>query len=584
MGQYGPVVAISFRQQSTSHGPVSHVLQCGERSGRRNGDELRTATSERDDSHLPRVLMRVSKGCERCRHRHIRCVIPPGASACAPCSRLGQVCHLDPRFQFKDVHHVYQKSNGTAARFDLVWDAEQVWVDVSQPVTFVHETCEDSKPDDRVEPAHSSVVERHLSFASPVEQPHGTEPAASMAEEPLIQHDHSHELSPFHHSGSLASSASHDSTTLSLREASLMRCFIQKIAPWADICDPQSHFSTVVPRRSLQVPMVLKAVLALTARHDAILVGQSDWEASTYHGQCLELLIPALDRLDQDYDENLLITVVILRIYEELENSEDQKFHLLGSNRLINLMSRSASSRGIAEAVSWQFLRQAIYSSIVQYQHLQLDLRNYERSSMFQRDDDAAFANMIIFHCAHIIQLCRVLPEDPIDEQSWAKVADDVDEWYRKKPITWQPLRYQDSNVAENRPFPEIWMMSAPAVVGMQYYHAACIFLTMSDPHSRRMREFEMARTRRLAERKIASHVISVIGLSWSNESVHNAYFMACHLLHRFGYCLQHPVEQQGSLTFLSRVEKLIGWRTTWIRSELEHQWGELADFDPPST
>ena len=96
-------------------------------------------------------------------------------------------------------------------------------------------------------------------------------------------------------------------------------------------------------------------------------------------------------------------------------------------------------------------------------------------------------------------------------------------------------------------------------VVGMQYYHAACIFLTMSDPVTRRMREFEMARTRRLAEvspvdtinelylvqtdrllqRKIASHVISVIGLSWSNENVHNAYFMACHLLYRcWFHCL----------------------------------------------
>jgi len=77
--------------------------------------------------------MRVGKGCERCRHRHIRCVVSPGASACASCTRLGRVCHLDPRFRFKTVHHVYQKSNGTAARYDLVWDDEQVWVDVEQP-------------------------------------------------------------------------------------------------------------------------------------------------------------------------------------------------------------------------------------------------------------------------------------------------------------------------------------------------------------------------------------------------------------------------------------------------------------------
>jgi hypothetical protein len=209
--------------------------------------------------------------------------------------------------------------------------------------------------------------------------------------------------------------------------------------------------------------MVLKAVLTLAARHEAILTGQSDWEASTYHGECLELLIPALDQLEQDLEEDLLITVVILRMCEELENSEDQRFHLTGSNRLVNLSSRSGSSRGIVEAVSWQFLRQAIYSSIVQYQHLELDLYNYERSSMFQRDDDFAFANMAIFHCAHIIQLCRVLPDNPVDEQLWGQVADAVDEWYQLRPLTWQPLRYQDPDVTEDRPFPEIWMTSAPA-------------------------------------------------------------------------------------------------------------------------
>lgn len=82
---------------------------------------------------LHATFMRVGKGCGRCRHRHIRCVIPSGASACVPCTRLGRDCQLDPRFQFKAVHHVYQKSQGSAARFDLIWDDEQVWVDVSKP-------------------------------------------------------------------------------------------------------------------------------------------------------------------------------------------------------------------------------------------------------------------------------------------------------------------------------------------------------------------------------------------------------------------------------------------------------------------
>lgn len=209
--------------------------------------------------------------------------------------------------------------------------------------------------------------------------------------------------------------------------------------------------------------MVLKAVLALAARHDAIMTGNSDWEASSYLGQCLELLIPALDKPEHTYDESLLITVVILRICEELENNTDEKFHLLGSNRLINLMSRSASSGGLAEAVSWQFLRQAIYASIVQHQPLQLNLHNYECSAMFRRTDDAAVANMIVFHCAHIIQLCRDVPRMPVDEPMWQRISNSVEEWNRSKPPTWQPLRYQPADTAADRPFPEIWMMSGPA-------------------------------------------------------------------------------------------------------------------------
>ena len=40
-----------------------------------------------------------------------------------------------------------------------------------------------------------------------------------------------------------------------------------------------------------------------------------------------------------------------------------------------------------------------------------------------------------------------------------------------------------------------------------------------------------------ILQRTIATHVATVIGLSLSNESVHNAYFMACHLLHRCSFC-----------------------------------------------
>ena len=246
--------------------------------------------------------------------------------------------------------------------------------------------------------------------------------------------------------------------------------------------------------------MVLKALLALAARHDGIMSDGNDWEASEYHGQCLELLIAALARPGESYDDNLLVTVVILRIYEELENSTDEKYHLFGSNRLLNTMSKSASSGGLAEAVSWQFLRQAIYASVVQFQPLSLDLENYEQSSVFHRSDDAAYANIIFYLCARVIQLCARPDTEIVDETAWHQVANSVEQWHRAKPISWQPLRYRGAKPGDNRPFPELWMMSPPAVVGLQYYHASCIFLTSSDGHWQTLSDFELARQRRLSE------------------------------------------------------------------------------------
>lgn len=493
--------------------------------------------------------MRIGRGCERCRVRHIRCTTRAGASACNACTRLGRVCRLDPPFRFKAVRHVYQKSNGIASKFELAWDPRQTWVDLPQSCTlehtllvvlqslgmligcivkFVQESSDDSdggnttdaQPDIQESHDHnqaaSDEVQRdisdqisifnHLPFPEVlysqdenIRPPHvdsSSPPAGSpVFEDPPIVASSSglspsllNIVSPLASASTWTSSASplssvsprpSSSPPLSSREAHLLRLFIQKIAPWvsffiadknsgliryqADICDLRSHFSTEVPRRALQFPMVLKAVLCLAARHDAIMSNASDWEASEYHGQCLELLIAALALPEETYDDNLLITVVTLRIYEELECATDEKCHWVGSNRLLNTMSKSASSGGLAEAVSWQFLRQAIYASLVQHQPMHLDLANYELSSVFQRRDDASYANIIIFLCAKIIKSCWGSHYSFVDEGEWQHLSESVEQWHRARPISWQPLQYKDSDPAENRPFPELWMMSPPA-------------------------------------------------------------------------------------------------------------------------
>ncbi|KAL4986595.1 hypothetical protein BDW68DRAFT_123644 [Aspergillus falconensis] len=557
--------------------------------------------------------MRIGRGCERCRLRHIKCTIGEGASACNECTRLSRACRLDPPFRFKTVRHVYQKSQGSSSKFELAWSSRQPWVKISQPLMFIEESAED--PDSDVMPnvlrnnqlpsdGASAVPQAHIlnrpSLREDIAQPGSHEhlvaqlagsspderrtvssisisPRPANGTSPLPSVSTWADFSP-----SLSSQSPRQSSISSMttREASLLRSFIQTLAPRFDVCDQRSHFSTEIPRRALQVPMVMKAILAFSARHAAIMSGSDDWEASEYHSQCVEMLLRALSKAEGFYDDNILITVVILRVYEELERATDEKCHWLGSTRLLNTMSKSASSGGLAEAISWQFLRQAIYACLVEYQPMQLNLENYEHSSVFQRMDDAAYANRIIFLCARIIQLRSEPDGYSFNENDWQYLSDCVEQWYRGKPISWQPLKHQEANAGENQPFPELWMVSPPAVVGLQYYHASRIILATSNNHQGIVMDYERARLRRIEEQTIAYHLVNVIGLSRSNETVVNAYFMGCHLLHRYGFCLRHPAEHLGSIEFLELVEKKIGWPTAWIVRQLEAEWNELHTLD----
>ncbi|KAL4976905.1 hypothetical protein BDW66DRAFT_45815 [Aspergillus desertorum] len=506
--------------------------------------------------------MRIGRGCERCRLRHIKCTIGEGASSCNECTRLSRTCRLDPPFRFKTVRHVYQKSQGSSSKFELAWSSRQPWVKVPQ-----------SYPDSDAMPNAPRKPHLPSDGASAVLQ-------AQISSTPSPREDIAQPGNREHLIVQLAGSSPDERRTVS--SISISPRPVNGTSPLQsfDVCDQHSHFSTEIPRRALQVPMVMKAILAFSARHAAIMSGSDDWEASEYHSQCVEMLLRALSKAEGFYDDNILITVVILRVYEELEHATDEKCHWLGSTRLLNTMSQSASSGGLAEAISWQFLRQAIYACLVEYQPMQLNLKNYEHSSVFRRMDDAAYANRIIFLCARIIQLRSEPNGYGFNENDWQYLSDCVERWYREKPISWQPLKHQEANARENQPFPELWMVSPPAVVGLQYYHASRIILATSNNHQKILIDYERAKLRRLEEQTVAYHLINVIGLSKSNETVVNAYFMGCHLLHRYGFCLRHPAEHLGSIEFLEFVEKKIGWPTAWIIRQLEAEWNELQTLD----
>jgi hypothetical protein len=124
-------------------------------------------------------------------------------------------------------------------------------------------------------------------------------------------------------------------STESRLEVILLRYFIDELARWFDICDPERHFASIVPHRARWCPPLKNAILAASARHltrkqkpgpghvykydGEILPELNDETALHYHSECIKDLLTRSMDPEQVRDATLLTAAIILRFYEEID-------------------------------------------------------------------------------------------------------------------------------------------------------------------------------------------------------------------------------------------------------------------------
>ena len=83
--------------------------------------------------------MRPGTGCQSCRSRHLKCVVPDSGDTCTRCSEARRKCEFLPRYRFRQVSHVDTASQGLRSRTELRYETQQPWVSTANPVSFVLE-------------------------------------------------------------------------------------------------------------------------------------------------------------------------------------------------------------------------------------------------------------------------------------------------------------------------------------------------------------------------------------------------------------------------------------------------------------
>ncbi|KAF7595092.1 hypothetical protein BBP40_007296 [Aspergillus hancockii] len=245
--------------------------------------------------------------------------------------------------------------------------------------------------------------------------------------------------------------------SFSEREATLMRNFVDNMALWADITDPQRHFEVEVSLRAAEEPVLRFAIFAFSSRHINRQKIQDTSEALQYHNHCVQLLIPVLSGPRDMITDTVLAAVAILRQNEEMD-CDDKQFHLTGTTRILNTVSSFGSSGGLGEAAAWLCLREDIYISLTSQQPLQTDFHSFSSSDVFLREDDFAWASRMVFLLAKLLKYAFNY-NHTADPAMLEGIREEIENWNIRKPRTFEPIHYIPRNSELHRIFPEVWML-----------------------------------------------------------------------------------------------------------------------------
>ncbi|GIK05574.1 hypothetical protein Aspvir_009687 [Aspergillus viridinutans] len=360
---------------------------------------------------------------------------------------------------------------------DVTFPETAAWPSLTGPIRFHDETCEieslyvesnSSPPSQESHDTPGSEAHRRSYQIFPEEDPSGTQQSSTPANRPAYGSPVTHHGPPDaecstelrRNSASLSDLArSQTQTSLSAREAVLFRNFVDNMAMWTDITDPQRHFEMVAPARALHEPVLRAAILAFSSRHINRQRLDGDTESLKYHNRCLELLIPTLSCNENEITEELLAAIAILRQNEEMD-PQDNQFHLTGTTHILNTMSSFGSSGGLGEAAAWLCLREDMYISLTSQSPLRTNLQSFERSDVFTRTDDFAWSNRMVFLLARILSCA--FNEGNQTSRSYASLKHletEVDDWNASKPQTFQPVHFVPRGKESDRRFPSIWTL-----------------------------------------------------------------------------------------------------------------------------
>lgn len=230
-------------------------------------------------------------------------------------------------------------------------------------------------------------------------------------------------------------------------KVALIQEFQNGVGKWVDLFDDEQHFQRTVVKRTLESPLLMDAICALTARQVSMVNRAELWKSAAvqYYAESLHHLITTLG-LPASSPEDTLSATILLSSYELLVlPGLDHRRHVSGALTLIKSYGCKASSQGLIGAAFWVYARQDLAMALVHECPTMLPPEEWGVSLAEQETREDRLGNKLIWLLAKIVAHTFGKTDGRSIEllrDNRTSLMRELDAWFESLPVSFSGTTY----------------------------------------------------------------------------------------------------------------------------------------------
>jgi hypothetical protein len=401
---------------------------------------------------------------------------------------------------------------------------------------------------------------------------------------------------------------------LAPNELVLFQHYVNVIGPILDLNDPSKQFTLTVPSLAIHNVGLLKSLLALAARHMALVnepqlhrLNLNDQDpapnangaahrtnpliqvATQYYYETLHYLSKNLQDPSYSKSREIISTSILISTYE-MWDAEGQysngawERHLRG----IFWIQRSQNNNGeskdpLRRAAWWQWLRQDTWVAFREGRRILTIWRPTKRLIDLSGDE---LALRIVYICGRSVDFAANEKKYDINTRidQGGKLLQALDDWYRVLSPCFYPI-HRGPPLEPGALFGPIWIHPPSYAAAIQTFHFARIIVLINQPSVGGIDEF------RVRQRFLDESVETICGIAmmdqgkdlpsamvnfqavYAGEIYDSKISISACLQYSAGLCIQNPVKQTAILHLLEKTLDITKFPPKTLLDDLVSYW-----------